>query len=111
MGNVATYREIVIALIREYAQYEPARGEVKIETVLDKDNDHYELIYSGWNGPYRIHGSVLHIDISEGKVWIEHDGTEEGIAERLVDAGIPREHIVLAFKHPDIRPHTNYAIA
>ena len=39
---------------------------------------HYELMYAGWNGPYRIHGSVLHVDIRNGKVWIQHDGTEEG---------------------------------
>ncbi len=68
-------------------------------------------MYAGWNGPYRIHGSVLHLDIREGKVWIQYDGTEEGIADELVAAGIPPERIVLAFKSPDIRPHTGFAVA
>ena len=30
-------------------------------------------------------------------------GLEHGIAEDLVAAGIPRDHIVLAFRPPDLR--------
>jgi hypothetical protein len=111
MENLDRYRKIIRDLIQEYAQYQPARGDVQIEVIVDEANDHYELIYAGWNGPYRIHGSVLHIDIRGEKVWIQHDGTEEGIAEELVKAGIPRDRIVLAFKPPEIRPHTDFAVA
>jgi hypothetical protein len=53
----------------------------------------------------------VHIDIRNGKVWIQQDGTEDGIAEALVEAGIPRDHIVLAFKPPEIRPYTDFAAA
>jgi XisI protein len=45
------------------------------------------------------------------KVWIQHDGAEDGIASQLVAAGIPRERIVLAFKPPETRPLTDYAAA
>ncbi|MEJ7710868.1 MAG: XisI protein [Pyrinomonadaceae bacterium] len=99
------------AIIQRCAQFTPARGEVQIETVFDEANDHYELIYAGWNGVYRIHGSVLHIDIRNGKVLIQQDGTEEGIAEELVRAGIDRQDIVLAFKPPEVRAHTGFAVA
>jgi hypothetical protein len=44
-------------------------------------------------------------------VWIPDDGTEDGIAEECVKAGIPRDQIVLAFKPPDIRAHTDFAVA
>ncbi len=111
MDALTHYRTIIQDLIQEYAQYQPARGDVQIEVIFDAENDHYELIYAGWNGPYRIHGSVLHIDIRAGKVWIQYDGTEEGVAEVLVKAGIPRDQIVLAFKPPEIRPHTEFAVA
>jgi hypothetical protein len=110
MDNVSQYRKVIRDIITAYAQFKPARGEIEIETIFDESNDHYELMYSGWNGPYRVHGSVLHIDIRDGKVWIQYDGTEEGIAERLLEAGIPRHKIVLAFKHPEIRSHTDFAI-
>jgi hypothetical protein len=111
MDTLTRYRQIIRNLIETYAQYKPARGDVQIEVIFDEAQDHYELIYAGWNDIYRIHGSVLHIDIRNGKVWIQYDGTEEGIAEELVKAGIPRDHIVLAFKSPEIRPHTGFATA
>jgi hypothetical protein len=109
MDAVTEYRRIIRDLISGYAQFKPSVGEVQIETIFDEGNDHYELIYAGWNGPYRIHGSVLHLDIRGGKVWIQHDGTEEGVAEDLVKAGIPRDHIVLAFKPLEVRKLTDYA--
>src|SRR5919204_4162575 len=106
MDELNLYRQVIRDLIRSYAQSQPSRGDVQIEVIFDESNDHYELMYAGWNGPYRIHGSVLHIDIRGGKVWIQHDGTEDGIASELVEAGIPKEHIVLAFHPPYKRPYT-----
>lgn len=111
MDTLTNYRRIVRDLIQRYAQFKPSVGEVQTEVIFDEGNDHYELIYAGWNREYRIHGSVLHLDIRGGKVWIQHDGTEAGVAEELVAAGIPREHIVLAFKPPELRPYTDYAAA
>ena len=104
-------RRIIRELIERYAAYKPAGGDVQIEIIFDEGNDHYELMYAGWNGKYRIHGSVLHIDTRNEKVWIQQDGTEEGVAEELVKAGIPRERIVLGFKPPEVRQHTDFAIA
>jgi hypothetical protein len=111
MDHLDQYRKVIRELIERYAQYQPALGDVQIEVIFDENNDHYELMYAGWNGPYRIHGSVLHIDIRDGKVWLQHDGTEHGVAKELVAAGIPRDRIVLAFKPPEVRPYTDYAVA
>jgi len=110
MGDLDYYRQIIRKIINEHAQFEPALGEIEIETVFDVANDHYELVFTGWNGPYRIQVSVLHFDIRDGKIWIQFDGTEEGIAEELLKAGIPRDRIVLAYKHPEIRQHMDFAI-
>jgi len=111
MDRLATYREIVKRLITEYVTWKPSYGDIEVETIFDESQDHYELVYAGWNGYRRIHGAVIHVDIRDGKVWIQHDGTEGGIAEELVRAGIPREHIVLAFHHPDKRKYTQFAVA
>ena len=54
---------------------------------------------------------MIHIEIVDGKVWIQVDGTEDGIAETLMLAGIPQNEIVLGFHEPEIRPHTGFAIA
>ncbi|NEP33849.1 element excision factor XisI family protein, partial [Moorena sp. SIO3B2] len=38
-------------------------------------------------------------------------GTEDGIAGELLEAGIPKERIVLGFKSPGVRKHTGFAVA
>jgi hypothetical protein len=97
--------------LRDYAQLSYAYGEVEREVVSDHRCDHYLLLAVGWDSAQRVHGSVVHIDIINGKVWIQRDGTEPGIAEDLVAAGIPQDHIVLAFRPPDLRQYTGYAVA
>jgi XisI protein len=45
------------------------------------------------------------------RVWIQLDNTEDGIAEELIAAGIPKQDIVLGFHEPEIRPYTGFAVA
>ncbi len=33
--------------------------------------------------------AVIHIDLLGDKVWVQYDGTEDGVATELVAAGIP----------------------
>jgi len=65
----------------------------------------------GWQGQTRIYTTVIHTRLLNGKVWIEEDWTEAGIAEELVRADIPQEDIVLGFQHPAMRPYTDFATA
>lgn len=109
MDVVNDDRRIVRRLIEGYAKVRPSIGDVQVETIFDESNNHYELIYSGWDGSRRIHGSVVHVDIRGGKTGIQHDGTYDGMANDLVAEGVPPERIVLAFKPPAIRPHTGFA--
>jgi len=57
-----------------------------------------------------VHGCLVHIDIINDKIWIQRDGTEYGIANELVNAGIPKNQIVLAFQPVDIRQYTEFAV-
>jgi hypothetical protein len=111
VDRVEEYREIIKGVIREYAAFDPSTGDVEAETVFDDERGHYELLYTGWEDWRRVHGSVIHIDLRGDKVWIQHDGTEAGVALELEAAGIPREQIVLGFHHPSKRKHTPYAVA
>jgi hypothetical protein len=110
MDRVERYREIVRSLIEEYAGYKPANGDVETEAIVDCNRDHYELLHVGWDGVRRVHGSVVHIDIIDGKIWIQYDGTSRPVAEELVAAGVPREDIVLAFHPANVRQHTGFAV-
>jgi hypothetical protein len=111
MGSLATYQETVKRILTDYARLKPSLGDIEVEVLFDDVRGHYVMMYVGWQGNRRVHGSVIHVDIRNGKVWIQFDGTEDGIAEELVQAGIPREHIVLGFHGPEMRKHTLYAIS
>jgi hypothetical protein len=89
------------------SRYFPIQSEV----ILDRTRDRYVWMDVGWDGNRRVHGCLVHIDIIDGKIWIQRDGTEEGIAADLERAGIHKEHIVLEFRPPEVREHTGYAIA
>jgi hypothetical protein len=110
VDKVATYRQIVERLIREYASFRPANGQIEPEAVIDRDRDHYEVMHVGWDGVRRVHGSVVHVDIIGGKIWIQYDGTSRPIADELLAAGVPREDIVLGFHPAQTRRLTEFAI-
>jgi hypothetical protein len=110
MGAVNRYREIVQSLMEEYGRYRPSHGQIDTEVVVDAAHDHYELLHVGWDGPRRVHGTVLHVDIRGDKIWIQYDGTDRPLAEELLRAGVPREDIVLGFHPPEVRRHTDFAV-
>ena len=111
METLDRYRSIIENILREYAQTPYAYGDIRTEAVFDRINDRYLLINVGWDMGRRVHASLVHIDIINGKVWIQRDGTEQGIANDLVDAGIPKDRIVLGFRPADVRPFTEFAVA
>ena len=45
-----------------------------------------------------------------GKIWIQRDSAKHGVAPELIRARIPKERIVLVFRLPEVRKHTEYAV-
>lgn len=108
MDRREEYKEIIKQLILDYAKIKPAYGDIDREVIFDEERGHYELLSIGWEGKKRIHSAVFHIDIKDGKVWLQHNATDLEVAEELVEAGIPREQIVLGFVLPQSRKLTKY---
>jgi XisI protein len=104
------YRAIIEQVLTEYSQYRYAYGEIDRQLVFDRTRDHYLLLSVGWDDR-RVHGCLIHIDLVDGKCWIQRDGTEDGIAYELEAAGIPKDQIVLGFQPPEVRPVAGYAVA
>lgn len=109
--SVDLYRQYIRHLLSERqarASRQRNAQEYEVQTVFDSEQDHYQLLYVGWRGNKRDFGCILHLDIKDGKIWIQHDGTEEGIANRLVEMGVPKQDIILAFHEPYIRQFTGF---
>ena len=81
LANLETYRTHIENSIKEYGNYQPSNADIKVHQIFDREHDHYQLLNVGWQGYKRILGCVLHFDIIEGKIWIQHDGTDIGIAD------------------------------
>jgi XisI protein len=110
MVAVADYPRILRTIIEVHAAYRLSVGEVEMEVMIDEAKGHYELVQVGWIGEKRVHGIVLHFDIRNDKIWIQYDGTQDGVANELVAAGVPKDRIVLAYKSPAMRPYTEFAV-
>jgi hypothetical protein len=110
MDRLETYRQIIRKVLSEYVRLQYANGEIQNEAVFDPENDRYLIVSVGWQDIKRVHGVLIHLDIVNDRVWIQRDGTEHGIANDLVGAGIPKDHIVLGFHVPEVRPYTEYAV-
>jgi XisI protein len=111
MDTLDTYRQIIENVLIEYTTIPYAYGDIQTEAIFDRKNDRYVLMNVGWDSGKRVHGSLVHVDIINGKVWIQRDGTEHGVAKELVKAGIPKDHIVLGFRPAEVRQYTEYATA
>ena len=97
-------------MLAECARFYNAK-EARTLTVFDRRNGQFLLMDEGWQGFTHIHRVWVHVELAEGKFWIQKDGTQEGIAVDLVNAGVSKERIVLAFQHPARRRYSEFAAA
>ncbi len=112
MDLLEQYRAIIMEKLRAFTTLQYPYIEITNKTVLDRDADRYLEMSEGWEQKVRqIHGCLIDIEIPNGKIWIQRDGTEYGFASDLIELGIPKEMIVLGFKDEEIRPYTGFASA
>lgn len=77
---------------------------LQVVPLFDRQADRYQLLCQGWtNQEKRIFYPVIHIEIIQDKVWIQHNQSDLDIGEALVDRGIPKSQIVLGLHPPSIR--------
>jgi hypothetical protein len=112
MDKLARYRTIIKQVLTERADLmrsQPLPGE-EVVSLFDEGTDNYVLLRLGWVRGKRLYSVTLHLRLANGKIHVEQDWTEDALAE-LVAAGVPKEDIVLAFDPPELRQHTEFAVA
>lgn len=113
MDRLTFYRDALQHCVSEYERLYRLAPEpgVEVLAIHDPDSDQYLLMRVGWSHEKRIRTTYLHVRLHDGKIWIEEDWTEEGIATDLLRAGVPASDIVLAFHPPELRDLTEFASA
>ena len=98
MDKLNQYRPIIRNIVSEIAEMTPSDKNSETQLIMDDERGHYVLFSIGWQDILREYLPFVHIDLKpDGKVWIQHDGTDLKIALLLAEKGIPKQDIVLAF--------------
>ncbi|GAB4359146.1 MAG: hypothetical protein Fur0042_28630 [Cyanophyceae cyanobacterium] len=103
------WRLLLEQILSAYAKLPYRYGEISTYPIISQDRNHFLLMHEGWENQHRIHGCLVHAEIRNQKIWIHYDGIEDSITEELVQFGVPKTSIVLAFHSPEVRQHTGYA--
>lgn len=113
MDKLENYRQIIQKLLTDYQQWAMGANQPGVQqyVAFDEEHDHYFWFHLGWDGKRRDFGMTVYLRIENGKIWIEEGRTKQGIANDLLETGVPAEDIVLGFQHPSKRPLTEFALA
>lgn len=98
------YRQILQRVIEMHAEMDCEPANTESLPICDLVHDNFLLMDISGEGKARKGYVVIHLRIKNGKVRVEHDGIEYGIAQDLIEAGIPKEDIVFTFYKKDVTP-------
>jgi hypothetical protein len=114
MDKLEDYRKIIMDLLENLAQAKTLgteqAEEFETQVISDTRNDHYQLLHLGWLKQKRTFGVSIHLDIKNGKIWIQQNSTDIDIAQELIRNGVPKEDIVLGLQLPSLRKYTDFAV-
>jgi hypothetical protein len=97
MAEVNEYHKALESLLQRYATLKPHNEDVELQVWIDQPHGHYQLLSVGWRNDKRVHHCLMHFDLKDGKIWIQHNSTEVELDNELVALGISPEDIVLGF--------------
>lgn len=107
LGQYQLYRRVLSVInpnVKIYLdRYHSLNPNVETLFYQDDPRGRYPLFATGWDKQQPISSVIMAVRIKEGKIWIDEDATEEGIANALIEAGVPEKDVVLAFHHPSLR--------
>ena len=101
------YSKIIQEILKRHS-YNDLDNGTEVQLIFDTENHHYQVVHLGWHEQRRVYGCTIHVDLKHDKIWIQRDGTEIGIANELVAAGVPKHDIVLGFQAPYKRQFTEF---
>jgi len=110
MADLEKYRTFIKELIINRSKNKYANSTLEKKPVFDSERDRYLLMVTGFEGIKRYDYALIDVEIRNGKFWIHYDGLEDGVATYLLEKGVTKEDIVLAFYSPEKRKLTEFAV-
>jgi XisI protein len=85
--TIASQIELILCELKSLYQ---EINKTRAVTVFDRNTNQFFLMEEGWEDFRHIHIIFVHIKIKNDKVWIIEDNIEVGVANRLVEMGVPK---------------------
>lgn len=111
MEKLKKYQAAILQILLDYTKIRYSNLDAENKLIADKENHHYQILTIGWEGKKFIHDCPIHMDIIDGKVWIQRNMTELDLGTLLMDRGVLKSDIVLGFLSPNTRKYSDFAIA
>jgi len=113
MDKASRYEAMILEIITRIVGVKYSNEpELRNELIADTKNHRYQVNMMGWDKEgNRVHRCLIHIDIIDGKIWVQENWTEIDPGRELVYKGVPPSDIVVGFLTPKMRELSDYAIA
>lgn len=109
--KIKQYQTILENFLAEEAKDRLVPG-IDFQVIIDKSNNHFQLVETGWYDKHYIHNIVYHFQIKlNQKIWLLANNTDVLVAEELIKKGVPASDIVIGFHPVNVRQFTGFAVA
>ncbi len=104
MDKVKYHKALARQISEEISAIDPSSDWLEIEPIIDDERGRYLLFQVGWQKHHWYYGPIVHLDVKpDGKIWLQHDGTDLILAHWLTERGVAKSDIVLGFHAPSER--------
>ena len=103
------YAQLIEKILTRHC-VDDGKNNTETQLIFDTKRHHYQVLNIGWKEQTRVYGVIIHVDLKGDKIWVQRDGTEIGVANELLAAGVPKHDIVLGFHAPYKRGFTDFAV-
>lgn len=67
-----------------------AQPGIEEQLLFDTQRDHYQVLALGWEKGRRVYFCILHLDIRNGKIWLQENSTDFDVIGELEEKGVPQ---------------------
>lgn len=111
MDKTLKYRNIITEYLHSITLNWTNNPGEEVQVVCSQDGRHFLVVNYGWSQQGHLHSVPIHLEIRDGKVWIQENLTEIEIDNDLLALGIPKSDIVLGVLPPEYRRYSGFAAA
>ena len=107
------YKNLVRGIVDEiYVDMQKSPTNFGDQRIFDEVSGNYLLYQNSWINQKRIYGGFLYIEVRDTeKIWVHHDGTKRILVQQLLDLGVPKSDIVMAWRSPEFRRNSEFVVA